>query len=145
MGFNLQSPSSTPIKPLRLEGDWYVRHSTRAIWHGKRNVQVNGSHDKRTLPSETLLYSYQERADPEVKTRLEECCKLLGQGKDGKLESWMRETEWGIEDSSGMSFTIFSRNISLVPRRAIRRFCDWDSNFICLQARFVPTGALGGR
>jgi hypothetical protein len=36
-----------------------------------------------------------------VKTLAETDWKVLGQGKDGKLESWMIETAWGIADSSG--------------------------------------------
>lgn len=100
---NLQNPSSIAFNPLPLGEDLYLRHSTRAIWHQKRNVQANGSLDERNLASQTLLYSFQEANSSRVQTCLEEHGKLLGSGKDGKLESWMIQTEWGIEDSSGKS------------------------------------------
>lgn len=103
---NLQNLSSIAFNPLLLKEDWYLRLSTRAIWHQKRNVQADGSHDERNLASQTLLYSFQEANSSRIQTCLEEHWKLLGSGKDGKLESWMRETEWGIEDSSGKSHRI---------------------------------------
>jgi hypothetical protein len=104
--YNLQNPSSIAFNPLSLKYDWYLQHSTRAIWHQKRNVQAVESRDERNLASLTLLYSFQEANSSRIQTCLEEHCKLLESGRDGKLESWMRETQWGIEDSSGKSHRI---------------------------------------
>lgn len=92
-----------PAEPMRLRGDWYVRHSTRTFWLGKRNVQVNGFYDNESPQSNALPFSYQDLIGPEVRTRMEAGWKVLGEGRNGKLPDYLRETEWGLEDNSGKS------------------------------------------
>ncbi len=67
-------------------------------------MQVEFPSSSADKPAQVTIFSYQEvpGLKGEVKTyKSLEAWKLLGQGRDGKLESWMRETEMGIEDDSG--------------------------------------------
>jgi hypothetical protein len=113
----LNSPSSILCSPMRVNGDWYVRHSTRSIWRGKRNVQINGVHDPISKPADgspqvktpkslDLPFSYQEEGEAEVRVRVETGWKELGEGRDGKLKWFWKKTPYGIEDSSGRSSLI---------------------------------------
>ncbi|KAF8860145.1 hypothetical protein BDZ45DRAFT_801150 [Acephala macrosclerotiorum] len=76
-------------------GTWHVQYSSRKLWHGKRNVQA------KFTASDSLEYTYQEQEISEIKAHEETDWKVVGNGKDGKLETWMTETEGGIEDTSG--------------------------------------------
>jgi len=40
----------------------------------------------------------------EIRSHQELSWDVVGNGKDGKLESWMKETAMGIEDTSGELF-----------------------------------------
>lgn len=40
----------------------------------------------------------------EIKSHQKLSWEVVGNGKDGELESWMKETEMGIEDTSGELF-----------------------------------------
>ncbi len=79
-------------------GTWHVQYSSRKLWHGKRNVHANFT------ALDYLDYTYQEYEGSEVKSHEEIDWKVVGNGKDGKLESWMTETEAGIVDTSGEYF-----------------------------------------
>ncbi|KAH7360440.1 hypothetical protein BKA65DRAFT_493134 [Rhexocercosporidium sp. MPI-PUGE-AT-0058] len=95
-------PHTTTFYPPRLgQQVWYLHHSTRATWLGKRNVQVEASDDAGNLPSETLTYSYQELHSSEVKTQVDRDGRVILEGRDGKLLSWMTVTDLGIADDSG--------------------------------------------
>jgi hypothetical protein len=76
-------------------GTWHVQYSSRDLWHGKRNGHANFTDTK------SLKYTYQEINTVEIKSHQELSWEVVGSGKDGKLESWMKETEVGIEDTSG--------------------------------------------
>ena len=77
---------------------WYPHPSTRTTWLGKRNVLVEASDDAGNL---LLTYSYQELQRSEVKTQLERDGRVIMEGRDGKLLSWMTVTDLGIADESG--------------------------------------------
>jgi hypothetical protein len=81
---------------------WHVQYSSRKLWHGKRNVHANFT------ASDSLDYTYQEKWGFRIKAYEETDWKVVGNGKDGKLESWMTETEFGIEDTSGEIFLFYS-------------------------------------
>jgi hypothetical protein len=76
-------------------GIWHVQHSSRERWHGKRNV-----HAEFTAEG-SIDYTYQERESSEVKAYKDTDWKVVVDGKDGYLQCWMKETEYGIEDSAG--------------------------------------------
>jgi hypothetical protein len=78
-----------------------VQFSSRGLWHGKRNVQANFT------ASNSLDYTYQEYEELKIKPHRETDWEVAGDGKDGKLESWMTETEAGIVDTSGKYFFSF--------------------------------------
>jgi hypothetical protein len=97
-------PSTFPTYP----GTWHVQYSSRKLWHGKRNVHANFT------ASDSLDYTYQVQnllglhPPSEIKAYEETDWKVVGNGKDGKLESWMTETEAGIVDTSGEIFIFYS-------------------------------------
>jgi len=97
--FLLSAPQLHSAMPLFTlsphPGTWHVQYSSRDIWHGRRNVHAIFT-DKNSLE-----YTYQEMKTEEIKSHQESSWKVVGNGKDGKLESWMKETEMGIEDPSG--------------------------------------------
>jgi hypothetical protein len=76
-------------------GTWHVQFSSRRLWHGKRNVQAIF-----TAPN-SLDYTYQDHEALGIKTHKEVNWEVAGDGKDGKLEGWMTETDAGIVDTSG--------------------------------------------
>lgn len=75
-----------------------MQYSSRKLWYGKRNVQA------KFTASKFLNYTYQEQEVLEIKAHEETDWEVIGNGKDGKLETWMTETEGGIEDTSGEIF-----------------------------------------
>jgi len=89
---------------------WHVQYSSRKLWDGKRNVHANFT------ASGSLDYTYQVHSliflglplPSEIKVYEETDWKVVGSGKDGKLESWMTETEAGIVDTSGEIFLFYS-------------------------------------
>jgi hypothetical protein len=91
------SPFAFSVYP----GTWHVQCSSRKLWHGKRNVQANFA------ASNSLDYTYQEHEELNIKTHKDADWEVAGDGKDGKLEGWMTETEAGIVDSSGKYFFSF--------------------------------------
>ncbi|KAF4629378.1 hypothetical protein G7Y89_g8773 [Cudoniella acicularis] len=101
----LQNPTTAPFKEqLNLGTELYLQYSTRTFWHQKRNVLAESPDNHNSSASKNLTYTYQDSwFNTKLKSRTEGAFKILGKGKDGKLESWMIETEWGIEDSSGES------------------------------------------
>jgi hypothetical protein len=88
------SPSTFSAYP----GTWHVQYSSRRLWHGKRNVQAIFT------ASSSLGYTYQDHEELEIKTHREVNWEVTAYGKDGKLESWMTETDAGIVDNSGIYF-----------------------------------------
>jgi hypothetical protein len=54
-----------------------------------------------------LDYTYQEHQVSEIKAHQETDWKVIGNGKDGTLESWMTETELGIVDTAGKLFIFY--------------------------------------
>jgi hypothetical protein len=85
--------SSSTLSPY--PGTWYVQYSSRSLWHRRRNIHAIFT-DKNSLE-----YTYQEMGSVEIKSHQELNWEVVGIGKDGKLESWMKETGVGIEDNSG--------------------------------------------
>ena len=84
-------------------GVWFVIHSTSVEWHEKRNIRLAIPKDEGDI-----TYTYQELKRSAIH---EEVVKRSGwrglsRGRVGKLESWMRETPYGIEDSSGRSSVV---------------------------------------
>jgi hypothetical protein len=79
---------------------WRVAHSTRVAWHGRRNIRLAISEN-----DSDVTYTYQEPNEPAIHTEVVKRSgwKGLCRGRIGKLESWMRETPYGIEDSAGRS------------------------------------------
>jgi hypothetical protein len=83
---------------------WHVSHSTHEQWKSARNVQLRLG---PTSESE-IKWSWQMLSSPKVKRSktggsdvIKGGWEVLGAGKEGNLESWMIETAYGIEDSSG--------------------------------------------
>jgi len=119
------SSQSTPISELpaivpqaHLSGHkWHLAHSSRTLWTSRRNVQLLFKFSQQSTPSSEstnweLCWSWQEIASDEVKTltiypreNAIDDWELLGTGKEGSLESWMIETEYGIEDNAGQWIT----------------------------------------
>jgi hypothetical protein len=83
---------------VHLSGQWYIIHSTRSIWRGKRNARVTIAES-----GNEATYTYQEPGDSAIHELIISSSQweVLGKGKAGHLASWMRETPYGIEDSSG--------------------------------------------
>ena len=79
-----------------------MQHSSRQLWHGRRNV-----HTEFTAEG-SLNYTYQERETLEIKAHKDTDWRVVVDGKDGHLQSWMIETEFGIEDSSGETSLSYS-------------------------------------
>lgn len=75
-------------------GTWHVQHSSRRLWHLKRNVHV-------IADAGVLEYTYQSETASEIQTHKEADWKIVETGRDGKLETWMIETEAGIQDAAG--------------------------------------------
>jgi hypothetical protein len=106
--------SDTSIQPIlpRNVRKWHISHSTSAEWIAVRNVQMRLK-SPETLDTATstlrpkIEWSWQALGSDQVKRSLVDGdgdhahWDVLGRGKEGNLESWMIETEWGIEDSSG--------------------------------------------
>ena len=123
------SSQSTPTPELsaivpqaHLSGrKWHLAHSSRTLWTSRRNVQLLFEFSQQsTLSSESanweLCWSWQEIASDEVKTLTRyprenaiDDWELLGTGKEGRLESWMIETEYSIEDNAGQWITPFGK------------------------------------
>lgn len=82
---------------------WYLQYSTRAIWQGRRNVQVRAADDQSELPLETREYTFQALDALDVKTWCDTGEPIVLHGLDGKLLSWMKVTDAGVEDDSGQS------------------------------------------
>jgi hypothetical protein len=84
-------------------GVWFVIHSTSLAWHEKRNVRL-------TIPNDDgdATYTYQEPKGSAIHKEVVKSSgwKGLCRGRVGKLESWMRETAYGIEDTSGRSSVV---------------------------------------
>jgi hypothetical protein len=93
-GLDSVMPPST-LSSHSWPGTGYVQYSSRTFWHGRRNVHAV------FLDTASLKYTYQEMNNVEVKSHEELKGEVVADGKDGKLESWMKETEMGIEDPSG--------------------------------------------
>lgn len=75
-----------------------MQYSTRNLWLGRRNVHAIFT------DTNSLDYTYQELGAVEIRSHQELSWDVVGNGKDGKLESWMKETGMGIEDTSGELF-----------------------------------------
>ncbi|KAF2498849.1 hypothetical protein BU16DRAFT_524895 [Lophium mytilinum] len=89
-------------------GTWYLSHSTHERWRGKRNVRLCWVKAKQEDAQATELeWSWQAVDREEVKRlrvpadAIEDRYVVLGTGKEGSLQGWMKETEYGIADSSG--------------------------------------------
>jgi hypothetical protein len=97
-------------------GTWHVQFSSRRLWHGKRNVQAIFT------ASNSLDYTYQDHEELEIKTHREVNWEVTAYGKDGKLESWMTETDAGIVDNSGIYFYSIDAGQDIPGTRHLRRF-----------------------
>jgi hypothetical protein len=97
----LHSNMSPPIYSS-YPGIWHVQHSSRELWHGKRNV-----HAEFTAEG-SLDCTYQERETSEIKAYKDTDWEVVVDGKDGHLQCWMKETEYGIEDSAGEASLSYS-------------------------------------
>ncbi|KAF2808592.1 uncharacterized protein BDZ99DRAFT_464449 [Mytilinidion resinicola] len=104
------SPSpKVPAKVPPGSATWYLSHSTHERWRGKRNVRLRWvkAEEGDEQGSMELEWSWQEMDRDEVQrvrvaaAASEHRYVVLGTGKEGTLEGWMIETEYGIEDSSG--------------------------------------------
>ena len=84
-------------------GVWFVVHSTSVAWHEKRNIRLS-------IPKEDgdVTYTYQELNGSAIHEKVVKHSgwRGLSRGRVGKLESWMRETPYGIEDTSGRSSVV---------------------------------------
>ncbi|KAL2062901.1 hypothetical protein VTL71DRAFT_5973 [Oculimacula yallundae] len=101
-GADFQTPLHSPSfsAPRLGQEIWYLHYSTRLIWMGKQNIQVEKADDKNESRVEALTYSYQDLDSSEVNTMLGGGGRVLIEGRDGKLLSWMMVTDLGIEDDS---------------------------------------------
>ncbi|OCL11028.1 hypothetical protein AOQ84DRAFT_387134 [Glonium stellatum] len=129
---------STTAPQAHISGHkWHLAHSSRTLWTSRRNVELliksgqqsmSGSGSARS----ELWWSWQELESDEVKklTKYPEedtadDWEVLGEGKEGGLERWMIETEYGIEDGSGEA-------------RA-----DWRSRWLVLYFPTTPISPVG--
>ncbi|OCK84709.1 hypothetical protein K432DRAFT_389312 [Lepidopterella palustris CBS 459.81] len=111
--FPAASPPSAISWPEETRYRWYLSHSTRTCWKLARNVQMrfrdppDPRSDTKNVSS-VIQWSWQALGDDGLEEKIAEAqeggessWKVLGAGKEGALENWMIETEYGIEDSAG--------------------------------------------
>jgi len=111
--FTPPTHGASPSPPMRSIGGYaYLSHTSRAGWKSQKNIifsceTTTESGTARSAKDQKLSVSY-ESSEGGSKT-IEELTgwEFVGGGRYGPLESWMVETDFGIEDTSGKTIMLF--------------------------------------